>query len=125
LVCQIVIQVVVIVANMCPLREIRRARMGSFWGIVAVSGVACGRSSGSFAKLCSTDLISGVWGVVGVMGDMGEAVGTRLVLSWLEPVASSDGRLSSWLLSWVEGVETSPSCDTTNLKFGGSLLLVA
>lgn len=61
-------EVAVMTAKRWPVRAMRRARMGSFSGTVAGSGPADSSLSVSSATSCSTDLIAGVTGVMGVVG---------------------------------------------------------
>lgn len=68
-VCQIVIEVLVITAKMCPALETRKARMGSWTGMLGMS-TAGEDSSDSLggSSPCSTGWIPGVPGVIGVGG---------------------------------------------------------
>lgn len=58
-------------ANKWPGRATRSARIGSLSGIVAGTGAGSllvEASEAESSESCSTELIPGVWGVIGVMG---------------------------------------------------------
>lgn len=121
LACHMVIDVAVMTAKTWPVRETRRARIGSLSGIHAGSDASAPLPETSEAvaskRLCSTGLMAGVWGVRGVPG-MGastleaESAVRRLVLSAFSPFCPGKGI-------------GRPSWERVILVAAGGLLLVA
>lgn len=100
LACHMVMDVAVITPKTCPVRETRRARIGSLSGIPVVSVASPSPPADPelvvSKRLCSTGLIAGVWGVRGVPG-MGtsmleaESAVRRLFLSVFSESWPGDG----------------------------------
>jgi len=121
--------VAVIVAKRCPARAMRSARTGSLSGTIAAVGPVRDAWPPSSRYPCSTGLIPGVKGAVGVMGEV-----AKPNASWLDAdsVFRNDGRLLCGLSPSSGGAESDcgggkerPSCETTRLKDGACALLVA